>query len=243
MRHFRDTPYAPEMVVIPAGSFLMGSPANEPGRYDDEGPQHRVTIGADFAIGCCPVTFDEWDSCVADGGRVSYRLSDKGRGRGLRPVINVSWHDAQAYVRWLSQKTGQPYRLPSEAEWEYAARAGTETRWSCGDDESDVMTHAWLDGNSGHQTHPVGQKEPNPFGLYDMHGNVWEWVEDCWHDDYHGSPTDGSAWTLSDHRSRVLRGGSWKYGPYFARSAYRIWDTPSYRSYYYGFRIARTITP
>ena len=191
---FRDVPDAPEMVVIPAGRFVMGSPASEQGRSDDEGPQHEVHIARPFAVGRFQVTFDEWDACVAAGG-CKHRPKDEGWGRGKRPVINVSWEEAQAYVAWLSKKTGQQYRLLSEAEWEYAARAGTTTRYPWGDDPG--VNRANFDGSgsqwSSKQTAPVGSFEPNAFGLHDMIGNVLEWVQDCWNDGYKGAPADGSA--------------------------------------------------
>jgi len=200
---FSDLPEGPEMVVIPAGRFLMGSPQEELHHWPDEAPQHEVTIGYSFAVGRFPVTFEEWDACVADGGCNGYRPDDKGWGRGNRPVINVSWDDAQAYVAWLGRKTGHAYRLLTEAEWEYAARAGTTTPFSFGktmtsaqascnhDDEcteGSSTTITWQEG-----TTPVGRFPANAFGLHDMHGNVWEWVEDAWHDSYAGGPVDGSA--------------------------------------------------
>lgn len=228
---FRDCEACPKMVVVPPGSFVMGSPEWEEGRYGDEGPRHEVTIGYPFAVGIYEVTFAEWDACVSAGGCV-YRPDDQGWGRGSRPAINASWEDAQAYVEWLSGQTGQEYRLLSEAEWEYAARAGTrtETYWSdrqCryanGADldlalrlrelggERDPGVASCLDGYW--MPAPVGSFEPNAFGLYDVLGNVLEWTEDCWHEDYTGAPADGSPWTSGDCNARVLRGGSWFYLP------------------------------
>ena len=211
---FRDCPECPEMVVVPAGSFTMGSPSSEKGRYDGEGPQHRVTIPEPFAVGKYEVTFAEWDACVAAGGCYGHRLYDPGWGRGQRPVIVVSWEDAKAYVGWLSRKTGERYRLLSEAEWEYAARAGTRTRYHWG--HSIGRNQANCDGCGSRwddeKTAPVGSFPANGFGLHDVHGNVWEWVEDCWHGSYAGAPTDGRAWaTGGDCERRVLRGGSWNY--------------------------------
>lgn len=230
----------PEMVVIPAGSFLMGSPESEVGRDDNEGPQRRVTIGQPFAVGRYEVTFEEYDACVADGG-CAEQPRDEGWGRGRRPVINVSWNEAQAYARWLSEKTGQRYRLLTEAEWEYAARAGTTTRWSFGDDESQLGAHAWFGSNSNGRTQPVGGKAANRFGLYDVHGNVWEWVEDCSADTYSGLTTNGAANTTQGCSSRVFRGGSWYVIPQFLRSAIRVRLAPTFRYDNFGFRLARTL--
>ncbi len=216
---FRDCNECPEMVVVPSGSFLMGSPEDEEGRYDNEGPQHRVTIAEPFAIGVYEVTFDEWDACVAAGGCNGYRPDDDGWGRGRRPVINVSWDDAQAYVDWLSDRTGEEYRLPSEAEWEYAARAGTTTRYWPGDEIT--AEYANFGRNVGRTIEVGSLGRPNAFGLHDVHGNVWEWVEDCWNDSYAGAPANGTAWTSGDCGRRVLRGGSWDDYPRSLRSAYR----------------------
>ncbi len=243
---FRDraeglaTSAIPEMVVIPAGSFLMGSPDGEVGRDTNEGPQRRVTIAQPFAVGRFEVTFDEYDACVAAKG-CAQRPADSGWGRGRRPVLNVSWNHAQDYVRWLSQKTGQRYRLLSEAEWEYAARAGTTTRWSFGDDESQLGTYAWFRSNSGDRTQPVGGKTANRFGLHDVHGNVWEWVEDCYADNYSSFATNGSANTTKGCAARVIRGGSWSYDPRYLRSAFRYWSSPTLRGDILGFRLARTL--
>ena len=249
---FSDCPSCPEMVVVPAGSFMMGSPSFEEGRYDNEGPRHRVTIPAPFAVGKYEVTFTEWDACVAAGGCNGYRADDKGWGRGRRPAINVSWNDAKAYVAWLSRKTGERYRLVSEAEWEYAARAGTTSPFHFG---STVSTgQANYDGNftygSGRKgvrrgkTAPAGSFPANGFGLHDVHGNVWEWVEDCWHTSYAGAPTDASAWVSgSDCDWRVLRGGSWIDAPRILRSANRSGNSSGIRNYKFGFRIARALTP
>ncbi len=245
---FRDCADCPEMVVIPAGSFTMGSPASEPERRDFEGPRHRVTIPRVFALGKYEVTFAEWDACVRDGG-CDHRPHDEGWGRGNHPVMNVIWDDAQEYVRWLSRKTGQDYRLPSEAEWEYAARAGTTTAFHFGDRIS--PSQANYDGNYSYNGGPkgryrertvaVGTFPANAFGLHDVHGNVWEWVEDCWNNSYGEAPSDGSAWTTGECLRRVLRGGSWYKGPSFLRVAIRVWDSTWYRGDLYGFRIASTL--
>jgi len=244
------------MVVIPTGSFSMGSPASEPGRGTDEGPQHFVTIGYRFEVSKYPITFEEWDACVSDGG-CNNRPADQGWGRGARPVINVSWDDAQSYVRWLSGKTGQPYRLLSEAEYEYVNRAGATTAYWWGNDPNAACAYAngpdldfkaqypnWTVVNCHDgfvTTSPVGHFLPNAFGLYDTTGNVWEWVEDCYHGSYDGAPTDGSPWTTGDCSQRVLRGGSWGNNPANLRAANRGWNTTDDRLNDIGFRVARTL--
>ena len=215
------------MVVIPAGRFLMGSPADEPERSDDEGPQHEVRIAAPFAMGVYAVTFEDYERFCDDTTRG--KPEDQGWGRGNRPVINVSWEDAHDYCAWLSEQTGRNYRLPSEAEWEYACRAGTATPFHFG--PRITTDQANFDGNYTYngsakgeyrkQTVPVGSFPPNAFGLYDMHGNVWEWCQDTWHESYEGAPSDGSAWEGGKKESRVLRGGSWGRRPRCCRAAYR----------------------
>jgi formylglycine-generating enzyme required for sulfatase activity len=232
----------PEMVVIPAGRFLMGSPDSEPGRFSYEGPQRRVTIGQPFAVGRFEVTFDEWAACVAGGGCTSnLNPSDQGWGRGRRPVINVSWNDAQEYVQWLSRASGQRYRLLSEAEWEYAARAGMTTRWSFGDAESQLGAYAWFNSNSRSRTQPVGGRLANPWDLFDMYGNVLEWTQDCYAETYSGLARNGSANTAQGCTNRVIRGGSWFYIPQNLRSASRYWNSPTIRFNFIGFRVARTL--
>jgi formylglycine-generating enzyme required for sulfatase activity len=235
-----DEKYCPEMVVVPAGEFMMGSPDDEKLRYDDEGPRHAVKVGQRFAVSKFEVTFEQWDSCVAHGD--CDRLGDKVFGGGRHPVINVSWDDAMRYVGWLSKLTGQNYRLLSEAEWEYAARAGTTTPYSFDGDETALGDYAWYDKNSNNRTHPVGEKTANAFGLFDMHGNVWEWVEDCY-ESYKRTPVDGSAWTKGDCGFRVVRGGSWRNDPRILRSAHRGGFNTDYRYVHLGFRVARTLTP
>jgi formylglycine-generating enzyme required for sulfatase activity len=238
----QDCAECPEMIVVPAGSFTMGSPAGEAGRDADEGPQRQVTIARAFGVGKYEVTFDQWDACVAGGGCGGYRPADQGWGRGTRPAINVSWNDAKQYAEWLSRRTGKRYRLLSEAEWEYAARAGTTTPWSCGASEGCLAGAGWYSGNEGSRTQAVGTKSANAFGLHDMLGNVWEWVEDCWHDSYAGAPADGSAWvTGSNCGLRVLRGGSWNNNPRNLRSANRDGLDSGDRYNTIGFRVARTL--
>jgi formylglycine-generating enzyme required for sulfatase activity len=240
---FKECPKCPEMVVVPAGSFTMGSPTNEPGRSAEEGPQHTVTIARPFAVGRFGVTFDEWDACVVDGGCNGYKPSDEGWGRGRRPVINVY---AQAYITWLSKKTGKSYRLLSGAEYEYAMRAGTQTVYPWGNTvgTNNANCHACGSQWDAKQTAPVGSFAPNGFGLYDMAGNVREWTEDCYHDTYSGAPPDGSAWIEGGNcYHRVVRGGSFLLAPAFLRSASRYWFTSDYRLRYIGFRVARTLGP
>ena len=249
-REFRDCGECPEMVVVPAGEYLMGSRIGE--GHNDERPRHRVGIGEAFAVGKYEVTFDEWEACVADGGCGGYRPGTAGWGRGRRPVVNVSWEDAKEFVRWLSERTGERYRLLSEAEWEYAARAGTRGPFHYGgtistDEANYNGNYTYGSGSKGEyrrRTVRVESFGANGFGLHDVHGNVWEWVEDCWHDRYSGAPADGSAWVSGgDCRSRVLRGGSWDYEPRFLRSAYRLRFTAGSRNDNSGFRVARTLTP
>jgi len=242
---FRDCAGCPQMVVIPAGEFTMGSPPAERGAE----AQHRVTITTPFAVGKFEITFEEWDACAKDGGCGGHRPSDESWGRGQRPVINISWDDAKAYADWLSRKTGKTYRLLTESEWEYAARAGTTTMFSFGENISPTQAnHDGSTDGSGpsdvnrQQTLPVGSFPPNGFGLHDMHGNVAEWVEDCWHVDYTAkAPTDGSAWVEGDCQGRVVRGGSWGDSQEELRSAGR---TGGYREDQFdttGLRVARNL--
>lgn len=235
----------PEMAVIPAGRFAMGSPDSEPGRYDSEGPQHHVTIARPFALGKYAVTFDDYDRyCTASG---KAKPADQGWGRGRRPVINVSWKDARAYCAWLSGETGKNYRLPSEAEWEYACRAGSITPFWWGDTlgtgqanyNGDHAYNGSMTGEYRKRTLAVDAFKANPFGLYQMHGNVWEWCEDAWHDNYQGAPADGGPWLDTNPMAgRVVRGGFWGGNSRWLRSANRSGVNPGNRIYL-GVRVAQ----
>ena len=240
---FRDCADCPEMVVVQEGSYMMGSPPDEPGRWKDEGPRHQVTIGRPFAVGRYEVTFAEWDACRRAGG-CAHAAGDEGWGRESRPVINVSWEDAREYVGWLSEKTGRSYRLLGESEWEYAARAGTDTPYYWGAEAGEGRANCGRCGGrwGGAQTAPAGSFPPNGFGLFDMSGNVWEWVEDCGHPDYTGAPSDGSAWLKpGDCRLRMLRGGAWDDAVARVRSAIRYWEFAETRRDVIGFRVARAL--
>ena len=240
---FRDCAECPEMVVVQEGAYTMGSPPDEPGRWEDEGPRHRVTIARPFAVGRYEVTFAEWDACRRAGG-CSHAPGDEGWGRGSRPVIHVSWKDAKEYVGWLSEKTGRTYRLLSESEWEYAARAGTDSAYYWGAEAGEGRANCGgCEGRGGGaKTAPAGSFPPNGFGLFDMSGNVWEWVEDCGHRDYSGAPSDGSAWLKpGDCRLRMLRGGAWDDAAARVRSAIRYWEFADTRRDVIGFRVARAL--
>ena len=237
------------MVVIPAGSFRMGCVSGLD-CDDEEKPVHTVTIAQPFAVSKYEITFEDYDRFTHPN-----QVDDEGWGRGRRPVINVSWNDAKDYVAWLSSQTGQSYRLLTEAEWEYAARAGSATKYHFGNSESQLCRYAnFYDttaGNSrascsdgvGVQTATVGRYAPNSFGLYDMHGNVYEWVEDCWNWSYSGAPSDGGAWLSGNCERHVLRGGSWFSSPRYLRSAFRNRFISGIRVNSFGFRVARTLTP
>ena len=230
------------MVVVPSGAFMMGSLSSEIGRDDDEGPRHRVHIDYLLAVGVYEVTFSEWNSCVDAGGCGSYAPNDGDWGRGNRPVVNVNWDDAQSYVRWLSEKTGHHYRLLSESEWEYVAHANTTARYSWGNDIGRNRANCkgcggrW-DNDNRRTTAPVGSFSANRFGLYDVHGNVWEWTQDCWNDSYNGAPRDGSAWESGNCSRRVLRGGSLGSEPKYLRSAGRSSTTDENRSVSIGLEL------
>lgn len=249
-RAFRDCKdgfCGPEMVELESGRFLMGSPWTETDRESDEGPRRLVTIERGFAMGRHEVTFEQWDACVADGG-CKYPPEDEGWGRSKRPAINVSWDDIRnEYLPWLNRKLGlsgaAAYRLPTEAEWEYAARAGSSARWSFGDDEGRLGEHAWSLQTAEGKSHQVATKTPNAFGLHDMHGNVWEWCEDVWHQSYQGAPADSTAWHGNGNAGRrVVRGGSWNYNPQDLRAADRNGIPTDSRNLHLGFRVGRTLT-
>ena len=237
--------YCPEMIVVPAGSFTMGSPPTEKGHVDLEEPQHPVTIAKAFAVSKFILTFDEWDTCVAFGECIG-GATDVGWGRGQQPLINATWDDAQRYVAWLSKMTGKSYRLLTEAEYEYAARAGAQTAYPWG--ENVGKNNANCNGCGSQwdntKTAPVGSFAANGFGLYDMVGNDMAWVEDCYHPNYIDAPKDGSAWTSGgDCTRRMDRGGSWHDTPDLIRSAARDRGTGDRRGYDLGFRVARTLNP
>ena len=234
------------MVLIPAGEFTMGSPGTELLRGFEA--QHRVTIPS-FALGKYEVTFAQWDACVADGGCQGPAAQDEGWGRETRPVIGVTWDMAKSYAEWLSRKTGKSYRLPSEGEWEYAARAGTTTAFSFGTtittDEANYNGETgYADGVPGlnrRQTLPVGSFPANAFGLHDMHGNVGEWVEDCWHDGYaDDAPANAAPYLVPDCGEHVFRGGSWEDPPAQLRAAARAGTRRDEQSSSRGFRVARS---
>ncbi len=253
---FKNCAECPAMVVIPSGRFTMGSPPHEDERDAEEDPQHTVTIDSDFAVGKFEVTRSQYakfvtetghsdgDGCRYFSGRewktdASHSWRDPGfEQTDNHPVVCVNWDDAKAYLSWLSIKTSETYRLITEAEWEYAARAGTTTRFHFGDSIS--SSQANFNRNIG-GTVPVGSYAPNAFGLYDMHGNVIEWTEDCWHANYEGAPSDGSAWVDRDCERRMLRGGSWTFGSRGQRSAYRGDINQDSRAYLIGFRAVRAI--
>lgn len=260
---FRDCEACPEMVIVPPGSFMMGSPRTPRGRYEDESPRHEAMIGYPLAVGVFEVTFAEWEACVSDRGCDGYWPDDEGMGRGRQPVINVSWEDARGYVAWLSEQTGKAYRLLSETEWEYVARAGTESAWHWGDDAAEQCRHAnGFDRNLAEElgaeevrtgvvpascfdgydrVAPVGSFQPNGFGLHDVSGNVWEWTDDCWNESHAGAPADGSARTRGYCVPRVVRGGSWNNPPGLLRSAFRDGIPRENRGFNVGFRVARTM--
>ena len=265
---FRDCPECPEMAVLPAGSYRMGSPSHERARREWEGPVHEVTIAAPFALGVYEVTVAEFGRFVDETGYsagsschvyykgvgpskgphlgASWRSPSFGQGE-RHPVACVNWNDAQAYAAWLSREAGEEYRLPSESEWEYAARAGTITVRYWGEGESSQCRHAngaCREERHGYRyTTPVGSLTANGWGLHDMLGNVWEWTEDCWNGSYGGAPSDGSAWEYGECDQRVLRGGSWLSVPENLRAAARVGQTSGRRFSTYGFRVARTLTP
>ena len=230
---------SPEMVVIPAGSFKMGCVSGR-SCNNSERPVHEVTI-ASFALSKYEVTFEDYDVFTDATGRE--RADDRGFGRGRRPVINITWDDAVAYTAWLSEQTGKNYRLPSEAEWEYAARAGTVTRYSWGNNLGQNLANCNGCGSQwdNEMSAPVGSFEANAWGLHDMHGNVWEWTQDRYNNRYVGAPDDGSAWEVGDSTARVVRGGAWYLEGYFLRSAARDQHRTFAGSLYVGFRVAQSL--
>jgi formylglycine-generating enzyme required for sulfatase activity len=224
-----------DFVYITPGQFLMGSPEQEANRYDDE-EQHHVSIPHGFWIGKYEVTFDQY--------QIFSQLTkypdayDNGWGRGQRPAINVNWFEAEAFAKWLSNETGHKYRLPTEAEWEYAAKAGTTTAYSFGDNPEELAAYAWNGAQGERQTHPVGLKKPNPWGLYDIHGNVWEWTSSEYAEKYDGKELVAGAFDTKAKRA-VARGGSWYFYPKSLRSADRRLFAPDFRRPYIGFRLVR----
>jgi len=232
----RDCDDCPRMVVVPAGHYLMGSGRHRP----DEKPRHEVTFARPFAIGMHEVTIREWDACLREGG---CHFSPKSDGDGRLPVGNLSWDDAQQYVAWLSKKTGNEYRLPTEAEWEYAASGGRTSKFWWGDEVGKANANCRDCGSSWDEQGPapVGSFAPNPFGLYDVHGNLWEWTMDCVNRSYKGAPTDGSAWLRGDCIARVLRGGSWNLDFDYMRTTRRHPYDRDVRYYLHGLRVLRSL--
>jgi len=253
----RDCAECPALVVIPAGAFTMGNDhrdsavKSEPGKvtFDlaimataSNAPAHRVSIAKTIAVGKYSVTFEEWDACVAGGGCGGYKPAESPWGRGRMPVANVNWQDAKNYTQWITKKTGKRYRLLSEAEWEYAARAGTTTPYYWGDEIGDGNANCC--GTKWNETKlaPVGSFAPNQFGLHDMLGHVWQWTEDCWHDGYVGAPADGSAWIVNGNCSkRIIRGGYYQSPSYIVRVDNHNSNEPGSRDYGVGFRVVRDL--
>lgn len=231
----RDCPACPVLVSVPAGSFTMGSSASDPA----EKPPHHVTIGQPFAIGRYEVTVEQWNACADAGG--CQRIPTVAESAKNAPVRDVSWDDAQQYVAWLSKATGKTYRLPTEAEWEYAARGGTASAFWWGDQMRKGNANCKDCGEPWSQDGPapVGSFAANPYGLHDVNGSVWEWVADCWHSTYKNAPADGRAWNENACGSRVIRGGSWREGASYMVSSTRFKYSPSVRQSQNGFRVAR----
>jgi formylglycine-generating enzyme required for sulfatase activity len=225
------------LVRIPGGAFMMGSAESGEGRYGYESPLREVRV-ADFYMGRYPVTNEQYGRFLAEnrGVKEPEYWANRQLNQPRQPVVGVSWDEARRYAEWAG------LRLPSEAEWEYACRAGTSTRFYIGDTDDDLSRAGWYKANSGSQLHPVGEKEPNRFGLYDMHGNVWEWLEDDWHESYKGAPADGTPWIDNPRGSdRVIRGGSWNYVAAGCRSADGYGIPPVFRSHGVGFRLSRSV--
>jgi formylglycine-generating enzyme required for sulfatase activity len=233
----RDCPTCPIMITVPAGSFAMGSNTDDP----SEKPVHHVSIGAPFAIGKYPVTVEQWNACVA--ANACQKLTPESNTNKTAPARDLSWNDAQQYVKWLSKTTGKPYRLPTEAEWEYAVRGGTTTAYWWGEQMRKGTANCKDCGDPWHQEGPesVGSFAPNPLGLYDMNGGVWEWTADCWHNSYQGAPTDGRAWDSPGCDMRVIRGGSWREGGNYMLSATRFKYSAGVRQSQDGFRVVKDL--
>ncbi|WP_408313233.1 formylglycine-generating enzyme family protein [Paraburkholderia aspalathi] len=225
------------MIALPAGSFSMGSSTDDP----SEKPVHHVTIGAPFAIGKYEVTVEQWNACVA--ANACQKLTPESNTNKAAPARDLSWEDAQQYVKWLSKTTGKSYRLPSEAEWEYADRGGTTTAYWWGDQMRKGNANCKDCGDPWHKEGPevAGSFAPNPVGLYDMNGSVWEWVADCWHNSYQGAPADGHAWDSPTCDMRVIRGGSWREGGGYMLSATRFKYSASVRQSQDGFRVVKDL--
>ncbi len=276
--HFDDCKRAgwcPDMIIVQSGNFMMGSPETEGARYEDEGPQRKVSIKT-FAVSKFEITRGQFDHFIQDTGhsidntcwtfennifkRRIYRSYIKPgfEQDDYHPVVCVNWHDAKAYTKWLSEKTGKTYRLLSEAEWEYVARAGTTSAYSFGEDLDNLCDYGnasdWIihsvtqvvkcSYRPSKRTTIVGSFRPNPFGVYDVHGNAYEWVEDCWHESYQGAPIDGRAWLDEGEGNcerRIIRGGAWDLSANQLRSAYRYWYNPNIRIDNIGFRVARDL--
>ena len=221
-----------EMIAIPGGKFLMGSP--EGGGRDNEKPQHAVTVPP-FYMGKYPITQAQYQQIM--GNNPSRFKGNIFKKNSLNPVEQVSWDDAVEFCQKLSQQTGTEYRLPTEAEWEYACRARTTTKYYFGNDQDKLTEYAWYDNNSNETTHPVEKKKPNQWGLCDLHGNVWEWCQDDWHENYQGAPNDGKAWVSDESSAKVVRGGSWHLNPFYCRSALRGSNTHDFCNYDIGFRV------
>ncbi|WP_436223095.1 formylglycine-generating enzyme family protein [Cupriavidus necator] len=233
----RDCPTCPVLVSLPAGSFTMGSSASDPA----EKPPHHVTIGQPFAIGRYEVTVEQWNACADAGG--CQRVPTIADSPKTAPARDVSWDDAQQYVAWLSKTTGKTYRLPTEAEWEYAARGGTASAYWWGDQMRKGNANCKDCGDPWSQDAPaaVGTFAANPYGLHDVNGSVWEWVADCWHSTYKGAPADGRVWNENACGARVIRGGSWREGASYMVSSTRFKYSPSVRQSQNGFRVARDL--
>jgi formylglycine-generating enzyme required for sulfatase activity len=245
---FKECPQCPEMVVVPAGSFMMGTPVNEPDRDKGEDPIHRVTIKKPFAVGRFKLTFDEWDACVADGGCGENKGDDGGFGRGRLPAYGISFDAANTYLAWLSKKTGRTYRLPSESEREYFTRAGTTTPFWFGKTISSQDANYWASTPYANGPRGVDSKgpvvvdayAPNPFGLYQVHGNGWEWTQDCNNKRYtEDTPADGAPWLEGDCSKHIVRGGPWNWSANMLRSGYRY---GVYAGSGYGFRVVRNLS-